>query len=156
MVLEYREANKFDLEKINNLLIDYSSQYIPAFSKEERLSEVNDIENQNKFCLLAIDNDIIIGYLVWGKYDKDKNYAYVFNLLVRSEYRRKGISKKLREIVFFEMKKNDFVGVYFTTWGNNKAMIKLSKTLGMEIVKSYLDEGFRGKGEKTYLFKKNF
>ncbi len=35
-------------------------------------------------------------------------------------------------------------------------MVESSKKIGMRIVKVYLDEGFRGPGGKTILFRKDF
>jgi ribosomal protein S18 acetylase RimI-like enzyme len=157
MGLTFRKPVLKDKNKIEKFLILLKNDYIPPFSDEERREEINKIYKGNSKAILALtQKGQIVGYVAWEQYSKNKKYGYIVNLGVHPEYRRKGISIKLRKIVFGQIKKAGFKGVYYTTWHKNIGMIESSKKLGMKIVKVFLDEKFRGPGGKTIIFRKDF
>ena len=157
MELEFRKPTLPEMAKLGKFLTLVKHDYVPPFSDEEKIQELNDIRKEKTKAIIAITAEAqIVGYVSWKPYDKDKNYGYMANIAVHPQWRRKGISTKLRELAFEEMEKTGFRGVYYTTWHTNTAMVESSRKLGMTVVKVYLDEGFRGTGGKTILYRKKF
>ncbi len=153
----FRKPCEEDRNKINKFLILLRNEYIPSFSKEEREQELKDVYSGGAKAIIALSQPgEIIGYIAWKRYHKNKEYGYIANLAIHPKFRRKGISMRLRKMAFAQIKKAGYRGVYYTTWHKNTGMIESSKKIGMKIVKVYLDEGFRGSGGKTILFRKDF
>jgi ribosomal protein S18 acetylase RimI-like enzyme len=153
----FRKPATGDKGKINRFLILIKNDYVPPFTEEERREEIGNVYAGNEKAILSLTRGgQLVGYIVWKKYPKNKNYGYIANLAVHPKFRRKGISTKLRRMAFAQIKRAGYKGVYTMTWHKNTCMIESNQKLGMKIVKIYLDEKFRGPGGKTYIFRKDF
>ena len=157
MGLIFRKPTLSDRSQIDKFLVFLKYDYVPPFSDKGKEEELGKIYTGKAKAILALtQKNKLVGYIVWEKYSKNKEYGYVANMGVHPKYRRKGISTKLMKMVFNQIKKTGFKGVYYTTWHKNKGIVGLSKELGMKIVKVYLDEKYRGRGGKTIIFRKVF
>jgi len=157
MELIFRKPKKEDRDKIKELLDLLTDDYIPLHSEKETLDELTDIYRGKANALIVLTQEgQVIAYTTWNQYAKDKACGYLVNLGVHPDFRQRGISTELGKRALAQIKKEGYKGVYYTTWDKNEGMIKLSKNLGMKIVDVYLDEGFRGPGGKTILFRKDF
>ena len=157
MELIFRKPTLSDRSQIDKFLDTLKNDYVPQFSDKEKEEELNKIYTGKSKSILALTlKNQLVGYIVWENYSKNKEYGYIANIGVHPKYRRKGISTKLMKMVFDQIKKTGFKGVYYTTWHKNTGMAGLSKELKMKIVKVYLDEKFRGSGGKTIIFRKVF
>jgi ribosomal protein S18 acetylase RimI-like enzyme len=156
MELIFRRPILSDRNKIDKFLILLKDDYVPPFSALERKEELDRIYAKKAKAILAMMQKQIAGYIVWEQYSKNKKDGYVANLGVHPEYRRRGISTRLRKIAFGQIRKAGFKGVYYTTWHKNIGMVDSSKKLGMKIIRTYLDEKFRGPGGRTILYRKDF
>ncbi len=153
----FRKPLLADKTVLNEFLLSIKEDYVPPFSNKERTEELNKIYSGKAKAIVAVTQQgSIAGYVAWEPYSKYKNYGYIANIAVHPQWRRKGISTKLRELAFEEMKKAGLKGVYYTTWHTNTAMIESSKKLGIIVVDNFLDESFRGPGGRTILYKKDF
>ena len=134
-----REANLADCEHLDNLLtklIRYESEYNSNISSEYivRDNYVERIETEGQKAFVAVDEDIIVGYLYGFIYQIPKLFirpvAFLDALYVEEKYRRTGIAKKLfNEFRKFALK-NGACNIELKVLSNNENALSLYKELG--------------------------
>jgi len=81
-------------------------------------------ENPVSKILVAKDGDNIVGYLdYWITFDS----STIFKIIVKKEYRGKGIASKLLEIMFEDLRKNEVLYATLEVRKSNENAIKLYK-----------------------------
>lgn len=106
MQIKYRIANKNDSQEINNLFIEMIKT-VNARMEKEGIEPYTDLLkgyedgyldefyiNEDKIVFVAEDNDKVVGFLSVCMYKK-KNYIYLDDYCVNSNYRGYGIGTKL-------------------------------------------------------------
>lgn len=127
---EIKVASSYDMEKLLHM-------------KNEWLKRLND----GDFCLIAVWKDRIIGY-VWVSFKRrvyipefetevnfESNEAYLYDSFVFSNFRRKGVLKKLLEEALYFLKSRNVEKSYAGTLTNNTPPQKALRALGFSPVK---------------------
>ncbi len=130
----------FDYYKILRLegLNDYSQlageklEVTPKRIKEEFY---NILKTNRRYLLFAIDNESIVGYLIGSilKANYQHKRAYIDDLYIKKEYRRRGYAQKLMNRFIELMKNKGITKVQLGVRINNKPAISLYKKLGFKI-----------------------
>ncbi len=127
--IQIRKANLSDMEGIYNLYNSLSPDdlYMRFFSfKKLSEQEVLNLTKSSKVTLLAIIDDVIVGEI--SLYEDGE-----FSLVVKPEYRRRGIGTMLVENIIGEAKKLGITKIKFFTLPDNIPMIKIAKKLGFTL-----------------------
>ncbi|MBR9706934.1 MAG: GNAT family N-acetyltransferase [Candidatus Diapherotrites archaeon] len=93
---------------------DYEKTYVETFKKSQYAdvgfllhTKIQYPENEDK-CLLAVENDKVIGFVVFGREKKIFNNQHAISLIgVLSDYRGKKIGKKLLEKAEEQLEKDN-------------------------------------------------
>ena len=133
-----RGATKFDYPIINKMLLklqNYHSENIPKVYKKLDIFFTFDeylkiLEDKNTYFLLATFNNEVIG-LIWlnfneklSKYEYQRKQIWIEGIYVRTEYRRKGIAKKLVNEAINKAKFLNAQSVELMIWNFNETSKK--------------------------------
>ncbi len=146
-----REARSEDLDEVISINMEALPEHYPRVFWEEHLRK------WNKSFLVAELNGEIVGYVMcriewgWG-FTKNKllKKGHVISIAVRSNYRHRGIGRKLMVYAMKALKEHyGAEEIYLEVRVSNTPAINLYKKLGFKIVKTianyYLD------GEDAYV-----
>ena len=156
-----RKAIENDAESIVNINIKgwvetYQGIFPDEFLKGLEQKKAESIEKcKNKiseYIVCEMDNKVV-GFLRFGKNKKDYNekYAEVYALYVVSQYKKRGIGKKLLEYSFTKLK-GTYDYVLISTLQENSATKFYEKCGGREIGTCYFKLDNREYKENLYLF----
>lgn len=116
-----------DLDSFLNELVggeENRAQYVPY----NRLDDIHD-------AIVAYDGDFPIGCAAFKKYDDE--CAEVKRVFIKREYRGKGISKKLMELLENSAKKQGFRSLILESGEPLVAAMALYKKIGYKIIPNY-------------------
>ena len=104
------------------------------------LNEVYNLEkiedNSSNLEILAVDNDMVVGYLTINKlYDsvRNINYAFLNYVCVKKEYRNNGIASHMLEYVFNICRNNNISYIELTSNDNRVEAQYLYSNMGFSI-----------------------
>lgn len=114
-----------DTKYIDDVINIQNNLNIHILSKENIL---NDLNNSNFKCLMAIYKDEIVGYI---------SFSYIFDIeiesiIVKSSYQRQGIGTLLLNSVFNFAKDNKISNIFLEVRKSNFAAISLYKKFGFK------------------------
>ena len=96
----------------------------------------NLVENENVICYAAEEDHAVVGFCAATMRNRsnmvEMRTAYIDDMVVDSNYQRKGIAKKLFKTVESEAKKLGAKRVDLMVWEFNKSAIELYRSLGMK------------------------
>ncbi len=95
--MEIREATLGDVEQIGNLM---RSDGRRAYTKD---LAIDLIENSQSLCLVLTENNQIVGSL--GARGEGKNSCWLYYIIVKEEFRKKGHARELMKRFFDEARK---------------------------------------------------
>lgn len=112
-----------DVKNVDNVISIQNNLNIHILSKENIL---NDINNSNFKCIMAVYDKEIIGYI---------SFSYIFDIeiesvLVKSSYQRQGIGTLLLNYIFKFAKENKINNVFLEVRKSNIGAISLYRKLG--------------------------
>lgn len=112
-----------DVKNVDNVISIQNNLNIHILSKENIL---NDINNSNFKCIVAVYEKEIIGYI---------SFSYIFDIeiesvLVKSSYQRQGIGTLLLNYIFKFAKENKINNVFLEVRKSNIGAISLYRKLG--------------------------
>lgn len=112
-----------DVKNVDNVISIQNNLNIHILSKENIL---NDINNSNFKCIVAVYDKEIIGYI---------SFSYIFDIeiesvLVKSSYQRQGIGTLLLNYIFKFAKENKINNVFLEVRKSNIGAISLYRKLG--------------------------
>lgn len=116
-----------DVKNVDDVISIQNNLNIHILSKENIL---NDLNNSNFKCLMAIYKEEIIGYI---------SFSHIFDIeiesiIVKSSYQRQGIGTLLLKYVFNFSKENKINNVFLEVRKSNLAAISLYKKMGFKII----------------------
>lgn len=112
-----------DVKNVDDVISIQNSLNIHILSKENIL---NDINNSNFKCIVAVYDKEIIGYI---------SFSYIFDIeiesvLVKSSYQRQGLGTLLLNYIFKFAKENKINNVFLEVRKSNIGAISLYRKLG--------------------------
>ena len=112
-----------DVKNVDDVISIQNNLNIHILSKENIL---NDINNSNFKCIVAVYDKEIIGYI---------SFSYIFDIeiesvLVKSSYQRQGIGTLLLNYIFKFAKENKISNVFLEVRKSNIGAISLYRKLG--------------------------
>jgi len=112
-----------DVKNVDDVISIQNNLNIHILSKENIL---NDINNSNFKCIMAVYDKEIIGYI---------SFSYIFDIeiesvLVKSSYQRQGIGTLLLNYIFKFAKENKINNVFLEVRKSNIGAISLYRKLG--------------------------
>lgn len=112
-----------DVKNVDDVISIQNNLNIHILSKENIL---NDINNSNFKCIVAVYDKEIIGYI---------SFSYIFDIeiesvLVKSSYQRQGIGTLLLNYIFKFAKENKINNVFLEVRKSNIGAISLYRKLG--------------------------
>jgi ribosomal protein S18 acetylase RimI-like enzyme len=163
-MIRCRVANEKDVDSLIELMNNtFYSQYIyPNKTNQEiKIIILKLMKSRNYLVCVDYENKKkIIGYFIFdsiNSYLKDspvklkKNYAYHLGIGVNSDYRKKGIGKRLTIYAFKKVKELGFKGMYADVGSNNDISINLQNKSGFKELIRY-NSKYRPKGIKNVIF----
>lgn len=116
-----------DVKNVDDVISIQNNLNIHILSKENIL---NDLNNSNFKCLMAIYKEEIIGYI---------SFSHIFDIeiesiIVKSSYQRQGIGTLLLKYVFNFSKENKINNVFLEVRKSNLTAISLYKKMGFKII----------------------
>ena len=126
--MKIREYNKKDKDQVISLWKDTFP--ISSPHNDPELSLKRKIEYDKKFLFIAEDRNKIIG-TVMGCYDGHRGWIY--SLVVREDYKKRGIGMQLISRVEEELKKYNCPKVNLQVHGENKEVIGFYRKIGYEV-----------------------
>lgn len=168
-ILTKSDQDKFDNE-ILALLTESDTEFVPPLSARSsttqsdlsgRTSRNSGVLNyfkemKKQRILVATENEKLVGFVSFKEnFVNEKIGAeylpniYISTLLVSSEGRGKGLTRKMYENLF---EKYENVNIFTRTWSTNEAHIKILSKFGFETMSVLKND--RGNGIDTVYFKK--
>lgn len=124
-----QQLHKIHVSGRPDLYIDMEHPY--SLNEFENL-----VENENVISYVAEEDCKVVGFCVATMRNKsnmvEMRTAYMDDMVVDSNYQRKGIAKKLFKTVEAEAKKLGAKRLDLMVWEFNKSAIELYKSLGMK------------------------
>ena len=123
MKIDIRTYKTSDKESLNILL-----------NEVYNLEKIED--NSSNLEILAVDNDMVVGYLTINKlYDsvRNINYAFLNYVCVKKEYRNNGIASHMLEYVFNICRNNNISYIELTSNDNRVEAQYLYSNMGFSI-----------------------
>lgn len=124
-----RQLHKIHVSGRPDLYIDMEHPY--SFNEFENL-----VKNENVISYVAEEDHAVVGFCVMTMRNKsnmvEMRTAYLDDMVVDSNYQRKGIAKKLFKTVEAEAKRLGAKRLDLMVWEFNKIAIELYKSLGMK------------------------
>ena len=116
-----------EVKNVDDVISIQNNLNIHILSKENIL---NDLNNSNFKCLMAIYKEEIIGYI---------SFSHIFDIeiesiIVKSSYQRQVIGTLLLKYVFNFSKENKINNVFLEVRKSNLAAISLYKKMGFKII----------------------
>lgn len=116
-----------EVKNVDDVISIQNNLNIHILSKENIL---NDLNNSNFKCLMAIYKEEIIGYI---------SFSHIFDIeiesiIVKSSYQRQGIGTLLLKYVFNFSKENKINNVFLEVRKSNLTAISLYKKMGFKII----------------------
>lgn len=130
-----KKAQKLDAFQLLNL---YQTSWLEpdilledpdmSWTVDNEIGEIIDHASGNNLYLTAWSGKQIIGYLKFtgGQYQKNRHSGQL-EILVRKEFRRSGVGKKLMTDFLTWAKKNNIKRIELEVWSNNKPAINFYK-----------------------------
>ena len=120
MSLQIKRADMTDVIALHGLCLEFNGD----FTTEELIAD-SLLNNRQEMVLVAYEDEFPVGFLC-GQIRRSMCYealhGEVAELYIREEYRRRGIAKKLVELIEFEFKKHDvFIIDIVTSLDNHTA-----------------------------------
>ena len=85
------------------------------------------LEKNPNTCFVVVDKENIIGTIMAGN---DERRGHIYHLMVKPEYRKNGIGKKLLEKVERNLKKDGIRKIFLVVYTNNKTGNNFWKRIG--------------------------
>lgn len=124
-----QQLHKIHVSGRPDLYIDMEHPYL--LNEFENL-----VKNENVISYVAEEDHMVVGFCVATMRNKsnmvEMRTAYMDDMVVDSNYQRKGIAKKLFKTVEAEAKKHGAKRLDLMVWEFNKSAIELYKSLGMK------------------------
>jgi ribosomal protein S18 acetylase RimI-like enzyme len=116
-----------------NLLTQSEADRVAASDFEKFLPK--GLQTETQFLYTAKDEaKNVLGYLWFGvSGEKEKSHAYIFDVVIESEYRGKGMGKQIMLLAEHEIKKLGAKRVGLHVFAFNEVAINLYKSLNYEI-----------------------
>jgi L-amino acid N-acyltransferase YncA len=166
--MEFREATLEDIDSMNELfLLAVKRREFPESIEEATEIARRGKENFSKSgfrVFVALDKGKVVAYAFYGSYEKignklnvvTDNYdikgcAFLQAFVAHPDYRRKGISRKLIDLVLKDAKEQGYKGMYCTTSKDNAASRKFQEKCGFKEILIFKDPKRRD-GDTTVLF----
>lgn len=143
--MKIRKANIDDIPQISNLyceLIKTMSKLQPYFFKENSQDEKfikTMIENENSEIFISCENDKIIGFSVVQEQKTDPynmieyhKFGYIFDIIVSSNYKSKGIGKELINECKSWCKERNLEYIQLSVLNGNESAIKFYESQNFE------------------------
>ena len=116
-----------EVKNVDDVISIQNNLNIHILSKKNIL---NDLNNSNFKCLMALYKEEIIGYI---------SFSHIFDIeiesiIVKSSYQRQGIGTLLLKYVFNFSKENKINNVFLEVRKSNLAAISLYKKMGFKII----------------------
>ena len=157
-----RKALEKDAESIVDININGWQETYYGIFPNEFLKSLSSIKEENikkyknkisEYIVCEIDNNIV-GFLKYGKNKKnyDNKYAEVYAIYIISEYKRKGVGRKLLDYSF-ELLKDNYNNVLISTLKTNPANEFYKKCGGIKIGTCSFKVANNEYEENLYLFK---
>ncbi len=123
-------AEAGDLECINNLVLQLNSRYARALT----MGELRDLTKKNTIFIARTESGMIVGVVLLSvSYVLTGSRAFLENLVVDTEFRQKGIAKKLVQSVIDEAKRLGVNTLKLSTGSDNVAGNTLYMQFGFEL-----------------------
>jgi len=146
--MKFREANKKDLNGIIQILIE---SYISLEgSKELAKKEYKTELNYGHHFFIAVEKKEVIGLIAWFYHGLKKHCLIeIDRFAVKSEYRRKGVGRKLFQKLIENLNK------YFSKYGGVRKVFLVTRKKNKRALIFYKKLGFKKVGElKNHFYKK--
>jgi ribosomal protein S18 acetylase RimI-like enzyme len=134
--MKIRRMLSKDINEVYNLGVnvnEFSVSLSTNFWSKKEL--VNWLNNKNDILLIAEDKGYVIGFL-FCKFHRQTGNAIIDNVLVKEQYRNKGIGTKLMKTCLKELKSKSCTYVYTLVKPDRKESINFFKKVGFK-------EGFK-------------
>jgi len=143
--MRVRRAWVKDLDAINQLTLEmhnYLGSLVGVkFSMEELKEEMYENEEDLQNVYVAELNGKVVGYMAFSK-EVHMNeffgkYYHLYHMVVKPEFRRKGIAAKLLNTLFKKAKREN-VNIVTQTFTLNKAALRLCQKIGFKPIETVL------------------
>lgn len=142
--MKFRKPILEDIETLKNISKNFKKEYgwaedIPIANidtdqkAKDRLFSDN-LEN----ILIAAEDDQMIGYLAVKKFEVEEKTGYEASIIIDSEYRGKGLAKKMTEMVFSNISEDKEVEAWVHQ--DNIPSLKTVKSLGFKFKKHFKED----------------
>jgi len=131
-MIKIRKTKVSDYQEIYNLLRS-EDMALDKLTKE-RFSRM--LKKNKDYFFVALSDTEVIGNIFAS--EDGGYYGYVYKLIVRKDYRKKGVAQMLTKKVLDEFNKNDVLWIYAHVKKGNAASISLLKKFGFKIRESHL------------------
>lgn len=146
--MEIRELNEADagvLKAYYTMLINYhKDKYNDYFMKTFEITTEKYINKENAVALVAEEEGNDVG-VCYGRIKIDLRGKKVFSLdgiIVRKEYRRKGIATMMLKKIYEEAKMIGAVGIELIVWGENDEALTFYKNHKLSIQRIVMNQDF--------------
>ena len=167
MRLTYKQGAPEFRDSVLELLHEFAKDYHPPMNEERIQKQLGYVVRPDR-AVLAFHQKEFVGYFSYrpftsgdfSKYmfpdeQRFKGYAFISNLLIKSEFRGKGLATRLRKRGMSAIRKAGYTGMVTTVWAKNRPMLAINKRDRFRLI-ARCKAPWRGQGEKTLIFAKKF
>ena len=140
--MENAIVRKAKLEDIDNGLL---KAYIDGYrfhqnGRPDIFSNMSDEELKNKLLkdfdrleiLVALNNDVVVGYIAYEIKEKSYKKMYIDQLAISNEFKKQGFGKQLIDEIIKNAKENDCKRIEFNCWMFNENALAIYDHLGFK------------------------
>ena len=144
MDIKIIEAKKEHLDSMCNILDESTNLHMeiipeifgPPVDGDKKYLE-GFIQNKDCYSFVAIDNDVVIGFIVAKRIDADEHgvsrkILYISDMGVSTSYIRRGIGRKLYEVLKSEVKDTGIEAVEIRVYDDNECAKRAYESLGFK------------------------
>ena len=98
--MKIRKIKKSELEEVSKIFKKEFNRppYKDKWTKQEAIHSIkSDLKNGDGF--VAVENEKVIGFIIFTKESIDRDYIFIENIVVDSKHQKKRIGKKLVKMV---------------------------------------------------------
>jgi len=155
---DWEKYKKIRLEALEKDSLAFGTSYEEALKKSDEEWETT-LEKSDRYLFFAKFNDELVGMVAAYKEDGERlsHIAYIWGVYVREEFRGKGIGKKLMEMLFAELQKNNVAKASLNVNTVQSNAVKLYESLGFQTIGiAHKEMKIDGKYYDEYLMEKMF
>ncbi len=131
MDIKIRKTQLSNYEEIYNLL-KFEDMVFDKFTKKRFLGM---LRKNRGYYFVAIVNNLTVGSIFAN--DDGGYYGYIYKIIVRKDFRGKGVAQLLTKKVLEEFKKRDVPWIYAHVRKENLSSINLLKKFGFKVRDSH-------------------